>query len=227
VPPVVDDLTGQVALAEGRVAGDHAPLEHHRLEKHQGRLVLVGLGRDAGLGQDAPGLLVQGRQQMHRGAVGRAAAARHLAVEGHGPQVLTGPRPQQLRGPAGQGGLQRVGREPGEEGLEGPEGSRSAAVAQAVHELDRLVAAPLGDGGVAAAAAEDGAAGVRQHRDQRVPPAVPGARVGDLGEEREQTAGWCVGHRGSSGPKKRPGVYYRLNNRSTLGGGDSGLRRFL
>jgi hypothetical protein len=28
-----------------------------------------------------------------------------------------------------------------------------------------------------------------------VPAAVPGARVGDLGEEREQAPGWCVGHR--------------------------------
>jgi len=157
--------------------------------------VLVGLGRDAGLRQDAPGLLVQGRQQVDRGAAGRAAAARHLAVEGHGPQALTGPRPQQVLGPAGQGGLQGVGREPGEEGLEGAEGSRPASVAEAVHQLDRLVAAPLGDGGIAAAAAEDGAAGVRQHRDQRVPAAVPGARVGDLGEEGEQAARWCIGHR--------------------------------
>jgi hypothetical protein len=157
--------------------------------------VLVSLGRDAGLGQGTAGLLIQGRQQVHRGAVGRATAARHLAVEGHGPRARTGPRSQQVVGPAGQGGLQRVGREPGEEGLEGPEGSRPAAVAQAVHQLDRLVAAPLGDGGIAAAAAEDGTAGMRQHRDQRVPAAVPGARVGDLGEERQQAAGWCVGHR--------------------------------
>ena len=216
MPAVVDDLARQITLAEGRVAGDHSPPEHHGLEQPQGRLVLVGLGRDAGLRQDAAGLLVQGRQQVHRRAIGRAAAARHLAVQRHGPQGLTGPRPQQMLGPAGQGGLQRVGREPGEEGLEGAEGGGPAAIAEAVHQLDRLVAAPLGDGRIAAAAAEDGAAGVRQHGDQVVPAAVPGAGVGDVGEEGEQAAGWCVGHRCSSGPRKKPGVYYRLNNRSTL-----------
>jgi hypothetical protein len=195
VPPVADDLARQVALAEGRVAGDHAPLKHHRLEQRRRRLVLVGLGRDAGLGQDTAGPLVQGGQQVDRGGVGRPAAAGHLAVEGHGPQAVTGLRPHQVLGPAGQCGLQGVGREPGEEGLEGAEGGGPAAVAEPVHELDRLVAAPLGDGGIAAAPAEDGAAGVRQHRRQRVPAAVPGSRVGDLGEEREQAAGWCVSHR--------------------------------
>jgi hypothetical protein len=156
--------------------------------------MLVGVVRDAGLGQDAAGPLVQGGQQADRGGVGRTAAARHLAVQRHGPQAVTGLRPEQVLGPAGQGGLEGVGREPGEEGLEGAEGGGPAAVAEPVHELDRLVAAPLGDGGIAAAAAEDGAAGVRQHRRQRVPAAVSGARVGDRGEEREQAAGRCVGH---------------------------------
>jgi hypothetical protein len=194
VAAVVDDLTAQVALAEGGVAGDDPAFQHHRLEQDQGRLVLVGLGRDAGLRQDAAGLLVQGREQVHGGGVGRAAAAGGLAVDGHGPQGLTGPRPQQVVGPAGQGGLQRVGREPGEEGLEGAEGGGPAAVAEPVHELDRLVAAPLNDGGIAAAAAEDGAAGVREHRDEWMPPAVARSGVRDRGEEREQTAGRRVGH---------------------------------
>ena len=58
-----------------------------------------------------------------------------------------------------------------------------------MHQLDRLVAAPLGDGGVAAAAAEDGAAGLRQHGDQRVTAAGAVAGVGDFGEEGEQAAG--------------------------------------
>jgi hypothetical protein len=168
VAAVVDDLAAQIAVAEGRVAGDDPALQHHRLEQREGGLVLVGAGRDAGLAQHAPGLLVQGRQQVHRRGVGRAAAARHLAVEGHGPQGVAGPRPQQVVGPVGQRDLQGGDVEPGEEGLEGAEGGGPAAVADPVHELDRLVAAPLGDGGEAAGAAEDGAAGVGEHGDQRV-----------------------------------------------------------
>jgi hypothetical protein len=97
--------------------------------------------------------------------------------------------------PAGQRGLQRGGVEPREQRLEGAEGGGPAAVPQAVHPLDRLVAAPLGDGGVAAAAAEDRAAGVRQHGDQRVPPPVARAGVGDVREEGQQAARWCVTHR--------------------------------
>jgi hypothetical protein len=60
VAPVLDDLAAQVALAEGRIRGDDAALEHHGLQQRQGRLVLVGLGRDAGLSEGAAGLLVQG-----------------------------------------------------------------------------------------------------------------------------------------------------------------------
>ena len=128
------------------------------------------------------------------GGVGRAAAAGGLAVEGHGPQGVGAPAAQQVGGPAGQGGLQGRRVEPGEEGLEGAVGGGAAAVAQPVHQLDGLVAAPLGDGGVAAAAAEDGAAGVGEHGDQGVPPAGGVAGVGDLGQEGQQAAGWEVGH---------------------------------
>jgi hypothetical protein len=191
VAPVVDHLAAQVALAEGRVAGDDPALQHHRLEQRQGRLVLVGLGRDAGLAQHAAGPLVQSRQQVDGRGLGRAAAARHLAVQRHGPQALTERRPEQVVGPTGQGGLHRVGIEPGEEGLEGAEGGGRAAVAEAVHPLDRLVAAPLDDGGIAATAAEDGAAGMRQHGDQGMTAAVARAGVRDVGQEREQAAGGC------------------------------------
>ena len=186
---VVDHLAAEVALAEGGVAGDDPPVQHHRLEQRQGRLVLVGLGRDAGLGQDGAGLVVQGREQVDGGGAGRAAAAGGLAVDRHGPQAV-GPRGRQQRGdPAGDGGLERLGVEPGEEPLEGAVGRGPAAVAEAVHQLDGLVAAPLGDGGVAAAAAEDGAAGVGQHGDQRVTAAGAVAGVGDFGQEGEQAAG--------------------------------------
>ena len=195
MPAVVDHLAAEVALAEGGVAGDDPPVQDHRLEQGQGRLVLVGLGRDAGLGQDAAGLMVQGREQVHGGGAGRAAAARGLAVDRHGPEAVVPRRRQQRGDPAGDGGLERLGVEPGEEPLEGAVGRGPASVAEAVHQLDRLVAAPLGDGGVAAAAAEDGAAGVRQHGDQRVTAAGAVARVGDFGQEGEQAAGLGRGHR--------------------------------
>ena len=185
---VVDHLAAEVALAEGRVAGDDAALEHHPLEQGQGRLVLVGLGRDAGLDQDAAGRLVQGRQQVDGRGVAGAAAARGLAVDGHGPQPGRAVDGEEAAGPAGDGGLEGAGIEPGEEPLEGAVGRRAAAIAEPVHQLDGLVAAPLGDGGVAATSAEDGAAGVGQHGDQGM--ATPGAiaRVGDLGQAGEQAA---------------------------------------
>jgi hypothetical protein len=190
-----DHPLAEVPLAERGVAGDHPAPQDHRLEQRQGRLVLVGLGRDAGLGQDAAGPLVEGRQQVDGRGVGRAAAARHLAVEGHGPQVVGRRRPEQVGRPAGKRRLEGVGVEPGEQGLERPEGGGGAAVAEPVHQRDRLVAAPLGDRGIAAATAEDRAAGVRQHRHQVVAAAVPRARVGHLGQEREQAAGRWVAHR--------------------------------
>src|SRR5262249_49860306 len=69
-------------------------------------------------------------------------------------------------GRGGEGGGEGGGVEPGEGALEGAVGRRRAAIAEPVHQLDGLVAAPLGDGGIAAAAAEEGAAGLRQHGDQ-------------------------------------------------------------
>ena len=183
-----DDLAAEVALAEGGVAGDDAALQHHPLQQRQGGLVLVGLGRDPGLRQDAAGRLVQGRQEVDGRGAGGAAAAGRLAVDGHGPQRGVGPGPEHAVGPAGDGGLEGPGVEPGKEPPKGAVGRRAAAVAEPVHQLDRLVAAPLGDGRVAAAPAEDGAAGVGQHGDQRV--ATPGAiaRVGDLSQAGEKAA---------------------------------------
>jgi len=196
VPPALDDLAAQVALTERRVAGDDPPPEHHLLEQRQGRLVLVGVGRDARLAQHAAGALVQGRQQVDRRGVGGAAAARRLAVDGHGAQAPAGGRPQQVVDPSGQRRFQRGGVEPGQQRLEGAEGGGPPAVAEPMHELDGLVAAPLGDGGDATASAEDGAAGVGEHGGQGMSAAVSGAGVGDIGQEGEQTAGWCEGHRG-------------------------------
>jgi hypothetical protein len=190
VAPVLGHLAAQVTLAERRIAGDHPAVQHHRLEQRQGRLVLVGVSRHAGLGQHAAGLLVQGRQQVDRGGVGRAAAAGRLAVQRHGLQRRGRCGAEQVVGPAGDGGLERVGVEPGEQPLERAVGRGPAGVAEPVHQLDRLIAAPLGDGGVATAAAEDRAAGVGKHGDQRVTAAGAVTGVGDVGEEGEQAAGF-------------------------------------
>jgi hypothetical protein len=126
---VVDHLATQIALAERRVAGDHPALQHQALEQGQGRLVLVGLGRDAGLGQHTAGPLVEGRQQEHRRAIGRAAAAGGLAVDGHGSQAVGHLGRQEVGDPAGDGGLERRGVEPGEEALEGAVGRGARAYA--------------------------------------------------------------------------------------------------
>jgi len=163
---VVDHLTAQVALAERRVAGDHPALQDQALQQRQGRLVLVGLGRHAGLAQHAAGPLVQGRKQEHRGAVGRAATAGGLAVDRHGSQAVGRLGGEQMGDPPSDGGLEGRGVEPGEEPLEGAVGRGPAGIAEAMHQLDRLVATPLGDGRVAATTAEHGAAGVCQQGDQ-------------------------------------------------------------
>jgi hypothetical protein len=161
--------------------------------------VLVGLGGHAGLAEHAAGPLVQGREQVDRRAVGGAAAAGRLAVDRHGAHAVAGAGSHEVVGPAGQRGLEGVGVEPGEEGLEGAEGGGPAAVSEAVHQLDGLVAAPLDDGRDAAAAAEHGAAGVGEHGEQGVAAAVAGAGVGDIGQEGEQAAGLEMAHRNGSG----------------------------
>jgi hypothetical protein len=98
--------------------------------------------------------------------------------------------------PPGQRRLQGVGVEPREERLEGAEGGGGAAIAEAVHQLDRLITAPLDDGGVSAAAAEEGTEGVGQQGDEGMSASVTRARVGNIGQEREQTAGGCQAHGG-------------------------------
>ncbi len=196
MPAVADDLLTEVAPAEGGVAGDRPPVEDHALEQGQGRLVLVGLGGDAGLGQDAAGVLVQGREQVHRLGVGRAAAARGLAVDRHGVQLAGAGGRQQVGDPSRDGGLERPGIEPGEEALEGAVARGPATVAQPVHQLDGLVAAPLGDGGIAPASAEHGAAGLGQHGEQGVAATGSSAWVGHIGEEGQQATGLGLGNGG-------------------------------
>jgi hypothetical protein len=192
-----DGLAREVALAEHRVAGDDPAAQGQLGQQLQGGLVLVGLGVHGHLAQDAAGGLVRRRQQVDRRGVRGQAAAERLAVEGRGVQGLGVAVAQPMGDPSRQGGLEGRRVEPREEPLEGAEAGGPAAIAQLVHELDGLVAAPLGDGGVAAAAAEDGAAGLGEHGGQGVPLARGVAGVGDLGQEGHQRAGRVMGHRAS------------------------------
>ena len=97
--------------------------------------------------------------------------------------------------PAGDGSLEGVDVESKEHLADGPVGGGSTRVAQAVHLPDRLVAAPLSDRRVAAAAAEDRGAGVSQDRRQGMPPPRGLARVGNLGQEVVKAKRAAVVHR--------------------------------
>lgn len=179
----LDDLAGQIALAEHRVAGDDTSPQGQILQQLEGRLVLVGLGVDAHLAEDAAGPLVHRREQMDRRVMRAEAAARGLAIEGGGGEFGGLRLAEEVGDPTGQSELEGLGVEPREQRLEGPVGGGPAAIAELVHQLDGLVAAPLGDRGIAAATAEHGAAGVGQHGDQGVSLAVARAGVGDVGQE--------------------------------------------
>ena len=134
--------------------------------------MLVGLGVDTDLAEDASGPLVHRREQMDRRVVRAEAATRGLAVEG-GAGELGGPRlAEDVGDPTGQGDFEGPGVEPREQRLEGPVGGWPAAIAELVHQLDALIAAPLGDGGIAPATAKHGATGLGQHGDQGMALAV-------------------------------------------------------
>jgi hypothetical protein len=193
VPAAVEDLAAQVPLAEDGVAGDQAALQDQAREQPESGLVLVGLlGAAAGhlgLGHRQPRPVGHQGQQVDGLAQPIEAAAGRLAVQRQGVGgglVGRGDPAQQGLGPAGQGGLQG-GRRHGHEhladaaGLGGPPGE-----SEAVHQLDVMVVGPLGDGRIAAGAAQDGAAGQRQDRRQGMLAAMAAAGIGDLAEEVEQ-----------------------------------------
>jgi hypothetical protein len=165
---VGDHLMRKVALAEHRVAGDDTPFEGQILQQFEGGFVLVGLGVNTHLAEDAAGPLVHRREQMDRRVVWAEAATRGLAVEGGAGEFGGSGLAEYVGDPTGQSDFESLGVEPREQRLEGPIGGWSAAIAELVHQFDGLIAAPLGDCGIASATAEHGAAGVRQHGDQRV-----------------------------------------------------------
>lgn len=183
MPPVGDHPTREIALAEHRVARDDTPFQGQILQQFESRLVLVGLGVDTHLAEHASGPLVHRREQMDRRIVRAEAATRGLAVEGDAREFDGLRLAEHVGDPTGQGEFEGLGVEPREQRLEGPVGRGPAAIAERVHQLDGLIAAPLGDRGIAPATAEHGAASMGQHGDQRVSQAMARAGIGDLGQE--------------------------------------------
>jgi hypothetical protein len=86
VPLGVEDLPGEVALAEDGVTGDHAPLQVDPREQPESRLVLIGLVLDAvghgRLGERPARFVGHQREQMHGLLQAVEAAPDRLAVEG-------------------------------------------------------------------------------------------------------------------------------------------------
>ena len=78
VPSPVADVLGHVAVGEHGVAGDHLALDRQHPQQPQGRLVLVGLGVDAELGQDRLDLRGVGGHQVDPGRRAVAAPPRRV-----------------------------------------------------------------------------------------------------------------------------------------------------
>src|SRR5205814_6652871 len=79
VASAVDHLLTVIPLAEHGISGAQAPLQDQRLQDLQSRLVLVRLAIHRLLAEDAAGLLVQQRQQMHAPLVSGQSAAQCFA----------------------------------------------------------------------------------------------------------------------------------------------------
>jgi hypothetical protein len=63
---------------------------------------------------------------------------------------------------------------------------RDSGEPETIHEGDVVIDSPLGDGGVAARAADDGAANEAKHSGQGMLATVTRPRIRDLGEEGQQ-----------------------------------------
>ena len=212
VPTLADDLRADVLLAEHRVAGDDPALQRQHAEQLQGGLVLVGRGLDAQLGEHGPGGRGVGGQQVGARDLAVPAAAGGLAVDGQGEQLRRSLAiaiafaiafaiaiaiafaiafafggGQSGLCPAGERGLEGADVDGSEGDAEGGgRGRLAAAEPEGVGQGEALVAAELGDGGVALGAAEHGEHGQRQDGRQGVALAAGPARVGDPGEYVEQ-----------------------------------------
>lgn len=162
VPLGVDDLPGEVALAEDGVAGDHAPLQVHPVEEPEGRLVLVGLVLGAlGHGRlserEARFVGHQG-EQMHGPLQAVEAAPGRFAVEGERlpGRGLGRDRSAQVRlGPPGQRGLEGVHVQGDQDLADPPRFHGQAREAESVHQREVLVLAPLADRRIALRAGQD------------------------------------------------------------------------
>ena len=126
-----------------------------------------------------------------RGLMPPEAATQGFAVESHGTRRRVGVGRRRRRwvealDPAVDGRLERHGIEPSEDGLDGPRTGRGAPEAQSVHQVDVLIASPLGDGGIATGPAEDRTAGQGQDGGERMASSLGTSGVGDRGQIREQ-----------------------------------------
>src|SRR5205085_1735695 len=198
----LDDLLGQVALAEGGVADYDLAPQRQDAQQAQGRLVLVGPGAHAQLAEDGLGLGGVGGHQVLAGDLPLAAAARGLAVQrqhrGAGGQAGGGPARQALL----QGGVQPA-QQAGEGGLGGP---AAAGEAEGQQQGRPVVAAEPGDGVQALAAQEEAEGDEGEYGGEREALAVRAAGVGEGGEgfrERQRGHGKASVPGNSFSPRSR------------------------
>jgi hypothetical protein len=143
VAAAVDDLFTEIPLAKHRVARDDLAAQGQHAQKLQRRLVLVGLGVDAQLGDHGGDARRVGGQQVDAGHLVTRAATQGLAVQGDCiAQIGTTP-PE----PLGQDLLIGVGVEPAEDIGEGGF-TRSGPVGEAEDfgQFGPVVAGELGNG---------------------------------------------------------------------------------
>ena len=198
IAPGIDDLRGQVPLAEQGVADHHLSRHGQNAEEFQSGLVFVRLGVHADLGEDGLGVRGEGGHQVDAGHVAVAGAAEGLAVEGH---VLGVGRVEAGGDPAGEGGLDGGGVEGGQGAGQGGQGRRfRAREAEGSGQGGAVLAAEAGDAGQAGAAHEHGQGDHAQDGGERVPLPVPTAGVGNGGQFVEQSRSVHAGHQGRGKP---------------------------
>ena len=81
IAATVHDFFTEIPLAKHRVAGDDFALQRQHAQKLQGRLMLVGLGVDAELGDHGADAWGIGGQQVNARHLVAGAAAQSLAVQ--------------------------------------------------------------------------------------------------------------------------------------------------
>ena len=204
IAPGIDDLRGQVPLAEQGVADHHLSRHGQNAEEFQSGLVFVRLGVHADLGEDGLGVRGEGGHQVDAGHVAVAGAAQGLAVEG---QVFGVGRVDPGGHPAGEDGLDGVGVEGGQGAGQGGQGRRLlAGEAEGGGQSGAVLAAEPGDAGQTRPPHQQGQGDHPQDGRQRMPLAVSAARVGEGGQFVEQGRSVHAGHqvRGKPDTTRRP-----------------------